>query len=214
MESDTQAWWSAALIWVPILAAVVFVAVVWGRRAREGGGPLALITDRGALIAFFYSGALLAIYLSCLHFFYFRTLGLPPAFRPGEAGVVVALLQGAEDTAVLGDLAAALGQDTSFAVQTAERRLPREQPRRGEAIQRLALAMRARVVVSAGDAADRPRFLTSMTTEGSSATSALEREADTIQQVCSDVRALLDSAPGSGTAPEPKRREKGKGPSI
>lgn len=214
MEPDTQTWWNAALIWVPILAAVVFVAVVWGRRAREGGGLLALITDRGSLIAFFYSGALLAIYLSCMHFFYFRTLGLPPAFRPGEVGVVVALLHGAEDTAVLGDLAEALRQDTSFSVQTAERRLPREQPRRGEAIQRLALAMRARVVVAAGDAADRPRFFTSVATESSNATSVLEREADTIGQVCGDVRALLEDERSGGRAPEPKRREKGKEPST
>jgi len=214
MEPDTQAWWNAALIWVPILAAVVFVAVVWGRRAREGGGLLALITDRGLLIAFFYSGALLAIYLSCLHFFYIRTLGLPPAFRPGEEGVVVALLQGTEDTAVLKDLAEALRQDTSLAVQTADRRLPREQPRRGEAIHRLALAMRARVVVAAGDAVDRPRFLTSVATEGSSATSAREREADTIRQVCGDVRALLEGERGGGTAPAPKRSQKRKGPST
>ena len=214
MQPDTQAWWNAALIWVPILAAIVFVAVVWGRRAREGGGVLALITDRGALIAFFYSGALLAIYLSCLHFFYFRTLGLPPAFRPGEAGVVVALLQGAEDTAVLADLAEALRQDTSYAVRTAERRLPREQPRRSQAIQRLALAMRARVVVAAGDAGDRPRFRTSAARDGSRAASVQELEADTIEQVCSDVRAVLTDGRGNEAASEPKRREKGMEPST
>lgn len=54
---------------VPIVLAVVLVIWVAGRLLVEGVGLTALPADRRFLIAFFYSGALVAIWLSCYYFY-------------------------------------------------------------------------------------------------------------------------------------------------
>ena len=61
--------WSAAHILVPILLAVLLVIRIIQVRLRDGVRPLELPFDRKFLTAFFYTGALLAIYLSCVHFY-------------------------------------------------------------------------------------------------------------------------------------------------
>lgn len=58
------------LVWVPMGCAAAFVAWFAWRCYREGQTPLEIMLDRRFLTVFLYSGALLAIYLSSLHFFY------------------------------------------------------------------------------------------------------------------------------------------------
>lgn len=60
---------SAAHIIVPLLLGVALVARVVHLRLQDGVRPLEVPFDRKFLIAFFYTGALLAIYLSCIHFY-------------------------------------------------------------------------------------------------------------------------------------------------
>lgn len=57
-------------VWVPILAAVVFVSWFLRRRIREGLTPMAALIDGKFMLVFFYSGALLSIYLATFQFFY------------------------------------------------------------------------------------------------------------------------------------------------
>lgn len=57
-------------VWIPILASIVFVAAYAIRRLREGLTPLQVVFDRAFMLVFFYTGALLAIYLSTFRFFY------------------------------------------------------------------------------------------------------------------------------------------------
>ena len=61
--------WGAAHIVVPLLLGVVLVMRVIQLRLRDGVRPVELLLDRKFLMAFFYTGALLAIYLSCIHFY-------------------------------------------------------------------------------------------------------------------------------------------------
>ena len=58
-------------VWVPMIASVVFVVWFAQRCRREGLSALETMTDRRFMMVFFYTGALLAIYLSTFHFFYF-----------------------------------------------------------------------------------------------------------------------------------------------
>ena len=57
-------------IWTPIVLTVVFVGHFVHRRVAEGLSALQVLSDPKFLMVFFYSGALLAIYLSTFHFFY------------------------------------------------------------------------------------------------------------------------------------------------
>ena len=54
---------------VPIFVAVVLVAYVIGQRLGDGVPISGLLIDRKFLISFFYSGALVAIWLSCYYFY-------------------------------------------------------------------------------------------------------------------------------------------------
>ena len=56
-------------VWFPMACAVLFVGYYTRRRLREGLSIWEVLTDRDFLIVFLYTGALLAIYLSCFHFF-------------------------------------------------------------------------------------------------------------------------------------------------
>lgn len=58
-------------VWIPMIASVVFVVWFAQRCRREGLTALETLTDRRFMTVFFYTGALLAIYLSTFHFFYF-----------------------------------------------------------------------------------------------------------------------------------------------
>ncbi len=58
-------------VWAPIVLSVGFVSWYLRRRVREGLTLFAALLDRNFMLVFFYSGALLAIYLSTFHFFYF-----------------------------------------------------------------------------------------------------------------------------------------------
>ena len=58
-------------VWMPMIAAVAFVAMFARRCYREGLTLIQILTDRRFMTVFFYTGALLAIYLSTFHFFYF-----------------------------------------------------------------------------------------------------------------------------------------------
>ena len=58
-------------VWAPIVLCVGFTGWYLRRRIREGLTFFAALLDRNFMLVFFYSGALLAIYLSIFHFFYF-----------------------------------------------------------------------------------------------------------------------------------------------
>ena len=58
-------------VWVPIVCAISFVAHFAKRCHKEGLTPVQILLDRRFMIVFFYTGALLAIYLSTFRFFYF-----------------------------------------------------------------------------------------------------------------------------------------------
>jgi hypothetical protein len=53
----------------PLAAGVGLVCWVLVQRLREGLHPKELLTDRQFLMALFYTGALLSIYLSCVHYY-------------------------------------------------------------------------------------------------------------------------------------------------
>jgi hypothetical protein len=53
----------------PILAGIGLIIWVLYMRIRDGLGPKDLIIDRQFLTALFYTGALLSIYLSCVHYY-------------------------------------------------------------------------------------------------------------------------------------------------
>lgn len=57
-------------VWLPMACAVLFVGHYARRRLREGLSVWKVLTDRDFLTVFLYTGALLAIYLSCFHFFF------------------------------------------------------------------------------------------------------------------------------------------------
>ena len=57
-------------VWAPILGAIVFVAWFARKCFGEGLGVLEVLLDRRFMLVFFYTGALLAIYLSTFRFFY------------------------------------------------------------------------------------------------------------------------------------------------
>ena len=53
----------------PLVFGVCLVGWVLVQRVREGLGPKELLSDRQFLTALFYTGALLSIYLSCIHYY-------------------------------------------------------------------------------------------------------------------------------------------------
>ena len=53
----------------PLILGVCLVGWVLVQRVREGLGPKELLSDRQFLTALFYTGALLSIYLSCIHYY-------------------------------------------------------------------------------------------------------------------------------------------------
>ena len=53
----------------PLILGVGLVGWVLLQRVREGLGPKELLADRQFLTALFYTGALLSIYLSCVHYY-------------------------------------------------------------------------------------------------------------------------------------------------
>ncbi len=57
-------------VWAPIAFSIGFVSWYLRRRIREGLTLFTALLDRNFMLVFFYSGALLAIYLSTFHFFY------------------------------------------------------------------------------------------------------------------------------------------------
>lgn len=57
------------LVFGPLIAGLGLVGWVLLQRVQEGLGPKELLTDRQFLTALFYAGALLSIYLSCLHYY-------------------------------------------------------------------------------------------------------------------------------------------------
>ena len=58
------------LVWIPMGGAIWFVAWFAWRCYREGQAPAKILLDRRFLTVLLYTGALLAIYLSSIHFFY------------------------------------------------------------------------------------------------------------------------------------------------
>ncbi len=57
------------LIIGPLVLGVCLVGWVLFQRIGDGLGPTELLSDRQFLTALFYTGALLSIYLSCLHYY-------------------------------------------------------------------------------------------------------------------------------------------------
>ena len=57
------------LIVGPMLLGVCLVGWVLYQRVQDGLGPKELLLDRQFLTALFYTGALLSIYLSCVHYY-------------------------------------------------------------------------------------------------------------------------------------------------
>ncbi len=57
-------------VWVPMICSVLFVAWFATKCYMEGLTPLQILIDRKFLMVFLYTGSLLAIYLSSLHFFF------------------------------------------------------------------------------------------------------------------------------------------------
>ena len=53
----------------PVVAGALLIVWVLVMRVREGLGPKDLLIDRQFLTALFYTGALLSIYLSCVHYY-------------------------------------------------------------------------------------------------------------------------------------------------
>lgn len=58
-------------VWIPIIASVTFVIWFARRCRREGLGIREMMIDRRFMTVFFYTGALLAIYLSTFRFFFY-----------------------------------------------------------------------------------------------------------------------------------------------
>lgn len=58
-------------VWVPIIASIAFVVHFATRCRKDGLTPIQILLNRRFMIVFFYTGALLAIYLSTFRFFYF-----------------------------------------------------------------------------------------------------------------------------------------------
>lgn len=58
------------LVWVPMGCAAIFVAWFAWRCYCEGQSLFEIMLDRRFLTVFMYTGALLAIYLSSIYFFY------------------------------------------------------------------------------------------------------------------------------------------------
>ena len=67
-----------------MILSVGLVAWVLFQRVQEGLGPKELIVDRQFLTALFYTGALLSIYLSCVHYYNVVTAyqAAPPTTNP------------------------------------------------------------------------------------------------------------------------------------
>lgn len=57
------------LIIGPLVLGVGLVVWVLWQRVQDGLGPKELLTDRQFLTTVFFTGALLSIYLSCLHYY-------------------------------------------------------------------------------------------------------------------------------------------------
>ena len=53
----------------PLVLGVCLVGWVLYLRVQKGLGPKELLLDRQFLTALFYTGALLSIYLSCIHYY-------------------------------------------------------------------------------------------------------------------------------------------------
>ena len=69
MSPWLEALWEAPLVVGPLILGVVLVLYVVYQRIADGVSPLALPLDGKFLKAFLYTGALLAIWLSCYHFY-------------------------------------------------------------------------------------------------------------------------------------------------
>ncbi len=62
-------------VWLPMIGSVAFVLWFMYRCRCDGMSLYETLTDRRFLVVFLYTGALLAIYLSTFHFFYFGIYG-------------------------------------------------------------------------------------------------------------------------------------------
>jgi len=69
MSDWLVALYEAPLVVVPLVGGIVLVLYVVGQRLADGVSPVALPLDGKFLKAFLYTGALLAIWLSCYHFY-------------------------------------------------------------------------------------------------------------------------------------------------
>ena len=58
------------LVWFPTIGGAAFVAWFAWRCYREGVPPSRILIDRRFMMVFLYTGALLAIYLSSVWFFF------------------------------------------------------------------------------------------------------------------------------------------------
>lgn len=68
----------------PLILGAALVGWVLFQRVQQGLGPKELIVDRQFLTALFYTGALLSIYLSCVHYYNVVTAyqAAPPTTNP------------------------------------------------------------------------------------------------------------------------------------
>jgi len=68
-----SAWWEAVaeapLVVLPLIGGALLVLYVLGQRLADGVSLIALPLDGKLLKAIVYTGALLAIWLSCYHFY-------------------------------------------------------------------------------------------------------------------------------------------------
>ncbi len=62
-------------VWVPMIGSIAFVLWFVHRCRCEGLSLAETVINRRFLMVFLYTGALLAIYLSTFHFFYFGIYG-------------------------------------------------------------------------------------------------------------------------------------------
>ena len=69
MSDWLVALYEAPLVVVPLVGGIVLVLYVVGQRLADGVSLVALPLDGKFLKAFLYTGALLAIWLSCYHFY-------------------------------------------------------------------------------------------------------------------------------------------------
>lgn len=78
-------------VWLPMIGSALFVGHYARRRLREGLSVLEVLTDRNFLIVLLYTGALLAIYLSCFYFFYLAPRPPAPVREERRVGAMAIL---------------------------------------------------------------------------------------------------------------------------